>query len=110
MTAPSKSNCFLWALPRWIAHGRPQQSRYLVIRLRKSYLCIRWSRIPWGFLHFLHGEMDPLTGQIAVTSYKPPAGHAKHRPALLFAGAVTEGDALVRWVELVEDVPGQAGH
>jgi len=79
----NKSNCLLWAVPRWIARGRPEQERYLVIR---------WSRIPWGFLHFLVGEMDPATGQIQVTSYKPPPGHRKTRPAFTFAGSVTEGD------------------
>ena len=102
----SKSNCLLWAVPRWIAKGRPQQARYWVLRLGGSYLCIRWSRIPWGVVHFLHGEMDPSTGQIAVTSYKPPPGHKKTGPAFTFHGRVTEGDALVRLVELVEDVPG----
>jgi hypothetical protein len=105
----AKSNCLLFAIPRWIAHGKPDQQRYLIIQLGKSSLCIRWSHIPWGFVHFLHGEMDPLTGQIAVTSYKPPVGHRKTGLALTFKGHVVEGDALVRWVELSEEVGG-AGH
>jgi len=93
----SKSNCLLFAVPRWIARGRPQQ---------QSYLVIRWSRIPWGFVHFLHGQLDPVTGQIEVVSYKPPLGHHKTGLALTFKGSVVEGDALTRWVELSEDVAG----
>lgn len=105
-----KSNCLLFAIPRWIARGRQDQCKYVVIQFGKSYLCFRWSRIPWGFLHCLLGEMDPVTGQIQVTSYKPPPGHKKTGVALTFKGAVVEGDALVRWVELSEEVPGQTGH
>lgn len=97
----AKSNCILFAVPRWLARGKPREQKYLVIR---------FSRMAWGFVHFLYGEMDPLTGQIAVTSYKPPLGHQKTGLALTFKGAEVEGDALVRWVELSEEVPGQAGH
>jgi len=102
-----KSNCLLWAIPRWIAQGRQDQCRYLVIRLGKRYLCIRWSRIAWGVVHFLLGEMDPVTGQLQLSSFKPPVGHRKTGLALTFRGAVVEGDALVRWVELSEEVSGQ---
>jgi hypothetical protein len=106
----TKSNCILFAVPRWIARGRQDQCKYLVIRFGKSHLCIRMSRIPWGFVHFLLGEMDPVTGQLSLTSYKPPVGHHKTGLALTFKGSVVEGDAIVRWVELSEDVTGSPGH
>lgn len=91
----TRSNCLLWAIPRWLMRGRQDQSPYLLFR---------WSRIPWGILHCLLGEMDPVTGQIAVRSFKPPIGHRKPGIALTFEGSVVEGDALIRWVELSEDV------
>lgn len=101
-----RSNCILWAVPRWIAKGRQEQCKYLVIPFGKWSLCFRWSRIPWGILHCLLGEMDPVTGQISVQSYKPPLGHKKTGLALTFKGQVVEGDSIIRWVEMSEDVPG----
>jgi len=62
--------------------------------------------MPWGVLHCLLGEMDPLTGQIAVTSYKPAVGQHKEAFSLRFNGTVVEGDAIIRWVEMSEDVSG----
>lgn len=97
---PEKSNCVLWSVPRWIAKGRQDQCKYLVIR---------FSRIPWGFVHFLLGEMDPLTGQLSLSSFKPPVGHKKTGIALTFDGEVVEGDAIIRWVELSEEVSGHTG-
>ena len=105
--SPKKSNCLLWAIPRWIANGRQDQSPYFIIKFFGAFLCFRWSRIPWGFLHCLLGRMDPVTGQIAVKSYKPPLGHHKTGIALTFEGQVVEGDAIVRWVEMSEEVSGQ---
>jgi len=105
--SPKKSNCLLWAIPRWIVKGRQDQSPYFIIPLGKWRLLLRWSRIPWGFLHCLLGEMDPVTGQIQVVSYKPPLGHHKTGIALTFEGHVVEGDSIIRWVEMSEEVSGQ---
>jgi len=91
----SRSNCIFWALPRWFAKGVQGHSPYLVFR---------FSRIPFGILHCLLGEMDPATGQVAVRSFKPPPGHRKSGFAPVFDGHVVEGDAVIRWVELSEDV------
>jgi hypothetical protein len=48
--------------------------------------------VAWGFFHCLAGKLDKETGQIAVTSYKPPPGHKKTGFAPFFDGAVVEGD------------------
>lgn len=82
-TMNSKSNCILWAVPRWLRKADPGE---------ESYLVIRRSRIAWGILHMLHGTLDPKTGQIKLNSYKPPPGHVKTGFAPVFHGEVVEGD------------------
>jgi hypothetical protein len=77
-----RSNCLIYALTAWLRAAPPGE---------ESYLVIRRSRIRWGFVHFLHGVLDPATNQIEVTSYKP------HEPekrgfAPLFDGTVQRGD------------------
>lgn len=79
-----RSNCLRYALPRWLSLARAGEETYLIFRV---------SRVRWGFFHCLLGRYDPNTDQIAVTSFKPPAGHTKTRPALIFDGAVVNGDA-----------------
>ena len=79
----TRSNCILWAIPRWLQKTKPGE---------ESYLVIRRSRIAWGFVHMLHGTLDPQTGQLKLTSYKPPHGHVKTEFAPVFHGEVIEGD------------------
>lgn len=78
-----RSNCVIYALTQWLRKAVPGEEDYLVIRR---------SRVRWGVFHMLHGTLDPETGQIKVTSYKPPDGHAKTRFAPFFEGRVREGD------------------
>lgn len=78
-----KTNCLFWAFPRWLKRTLAGEEIYLVFRV---------SRLRWGFFHCLLGRHDPATGQIAVSSFKPPEGHVKRRPALVFTGSVVEGD------------------
>lgn len=78
-----KSNCLFFALPRWLEKAPPGEEYYLVIRR---------SRIPWGVFHMLLGRLDPVTGQLALTSYKPPPGHKKTGFQPTFNGKVVEGD------------------
>lgn len=80
-----KSNCILFALPRFLRKAPPGEETYLVIRR---------SRVAWGFCHTLVGTLDPATGQIAVQSYKPPPGHKKTGFAPVFEGAVVNGDGV----------------
>jgi len=86
-----KSNCILFALPRWLRRVAPGEETYLVIRR---------SRVNWGLCHVLIGRLDPSTNQIAVQSYKPPPGHQKTGFAPVFHGAVVQGDADTRAAEL----------
>ena len=79
-----RSNCFFFALPRWLRKAPPGEEVYLIFRR---------SRIAWGICHTLIGKLDPATGQIAVESYKPPPGHHKTKPAPVFHGRVVQGDA-----------------
>lgn len=79
-----RSNCFFFALPRWLRKAPPGEEVYLIFRR---------SRVAWGFCHTLIGKLDHATGQIAVESYKPPPGHRKNRPAPVFDGTVVQGDA-----------------
>lgn len=76
-----KSNCLFYALREWFGALR---------RGEETYFVIRRSRIPWGIFHTLHGRLDPATGQIAVTSYKP-IDPRKQGP--FFRGDVVQGDA-----------------
>lgn len=78
-----RSNCLIYALTAWLRAAPPGE---------ESYLLIRRSRVRWGLFHALHGRLDRDTGQIAVTSYKPPPGHKKTRPAPFFDGKIVEGD------------------
>lgn len=78
-----KSNCLIYALTTWLKPAPPGE---------ESYLLIRRSRIRWGMFHMLHGRLDRATGQIAVTSYKPPPGHEKTGFAPMFDGQVRDGD------------------
>lgn len=78
-----RSNCLIYALTAWLKAAPPGE---------ESYLLIRRSRVRCGIFHALHGTLDPATGQIAVTSYKPPPGHVKTGPAPLFKGSVRDGD------------------
>lgn len=86
-----KSNCLFWALPRWLTRAKAGEETYLIFRL---------SRIRWGFFHCLLGKRDPATGQIAVQSYKPPAGHVKRHPAPTFSGSVVDGDEVTKLGDL----------
>jgi len=79
-----KSNCVFWALPKFLQRAKPGEETYLIFRR---------SRIAWGFFHCLLGRLNPLTGEIQVESYKPPAGHKKTKPAPVFEGVVIKGDA-----------------
>lgn len=78
-----KNNCMYWAVPRFLQRARAGEETYLVLR---------YSRMPYGLLHCLLGKLNPETGELVLTSYKPPAGHAKRRPALIFKGSVVQGD------------------
>jgi hypothetical protein len=78
-----RSNCLIYALTAWLKSASPRD---------ESYLIIRRSRVRWGIFHMLHGKLDHATGQIAVTSYKPPPGHKKTKPAPFFDGHVVDGD------------------
>ncbi len=81
MTA--RSNCVLFALPRWLRAAPAGDEDYLIIRR---------SRVRWGFCHVLHGRLDPATGQIAVTSYKPIVDAAKTSLEPVFEGHAVDGD------------------
>jgi len=78
-----KSNCLIYALTEWLKPAPAGE---------ESYLVIRRSRVKWGFVHCLHGLLDPATGQIEVTSYAPPKGHVKTNFAPCFDGHVRRGD------------------
>ena len=86
-----QSNCIFWAMPRWLAQA---------IRGREAYLVLRLSFIRWGFLHCLLGRFDHATGQVALTSYKPPPGHRKTRFSPTFCGTVVHGDTPTRHGDL----------
>lgn len=79
----SRSNCLIYALTAWLRAAPPGE---------ESYLVLRRSRVRWGILHALHGRLDESTGQIVVSSYKPPPGHVKTKVAPLFDGSVVGGD------------------
>jgi hypothetical protein len=78
-----RSNCVAYALTTWLLKRPPEEERYLLIRR---------SRVAWGFFHCLSGSLDKETGQIRVTSYKPPPGHKKTGFAPFFHGSVVDGD------------------
>lgn len=78
-----RSNCVLWALPRWLRKAEPGE---------ESYLVIRRSRVPWGILHCLTGKLDKATGQLALESYKPIGDQHKQGFEPVFRGEVVEGD------------------
>lgn len=78
-----RSNCVLWAVPRWLRKAEPGE---------ESYLVIRRSRVPWGILHCLHGTLDKATGQIVVHSLKPIGDQHKQSFEPIFHGEVVEGD------------------
>lgn len=80
-----RSNCPIYALTAWLRAAPPGE---------ESYLLIRRSRVRCGMFHALHGTLDSDTGQIRVTSYKPPPGHVKTGPDPLFKGSVRDGDKL----------------
>lgn len=86
-----KNNCLFWAVPRWLVRAIQGQEAYLVLRL---------SFIRWGFLHCLLGRYDHSTGQVALSSYKPPPGHRKTRFAPTFIGKVVHGDTPTRHGDL----------
>jgi len=79
----TRSNCLCWALPRFLTRAKAGEETYLIFRV---------SRVRWGFFHVLLGQLDPETGQIVVSSYKPPAGHVKTGFAPKFKGDVVDGD------------------
>lgn len=77
-----KSNCILYALSAWL---RPAPAG------EEGYLVIRRSRVRWGFVHVLHGMLDPATNQIEVTSFKPTVPE-KSGFAPCFEGTIQRGD------------------
>ena len=77
-----RSNCILYALTAWLKAAPPGE---------ESYLVIRRSRVRWGFVHVLHGVLDPATNQIEVMSYKPLVPE-KSGFAPRFEGAIQRGD------------------
>lgn len=79
----TRSNCLCYALPRWLTRARAGEETYLIFRV---------SRVRWGFFHVLLGRLDQETGQIVVSSYKPPPGHVKTGFAPKFKGEVVDGD------------------
>jgi hypothetical protein len=79
----TKNNCLCWALPRFLTRAKHGEETYLIFRA---------SRVRWGFFHVLIGKLDPETGQIVVSSYKPPDGHQKTGFAPTFKGDVVDGD------------------
>lgn len=82
-----KSNCLFYALPRWLKAAPPGEEYYLVIRR---------SRVPWGMFHMFLGKLDPQTGKLDLTSYKPPPGHHKTGFQPTFDGKVVEGDKVTK--------------
>lgn len=78
-----KSNCVIYAVREFIRAWRKGE---------EAYLCFRTTRVKGGVLHCLVGKLDELTDQVAVRSYKPPAGHKKRGFAPLFHGSVVHGD------------------
>ena len=79
----TRTNCLCWALPRFLTRAKAGDETYLIFRA---------SRVRCGFFHVLLGRLDPETGQIVVSSYKPPAGHVKTGFAPKFKGDVVDGD------------------
>lgn len=79
----TRNNCLCWALPRFLTRARAGEETYLIFRV---------SRVRWGFFHVLLGRLDQETGQIVVSSYKPPPGHVKTGFAPKFKGEVVDGD------------------
>lgn len=84
MLQNGKSNCILWAAPRWLRRG---------IAGEETYLCFRITRVKYGVLHCLLGERDPTRYRLNMTSYRPPPGHVKTGFAPVFKGDVVTGDA-----------------
>ena len=78
-----RSNCLIFALTAWLRPAPPGE---------ETYLLVRRSRVRWGGIHALHGRLDPETGQVAVSSYKPNAAE-KRGLAVVFKGREVEGDA-----------------
>lgn len=78
-----KSNCLIFALTAWLRAAPPGE---------ESYLLIRRSRVRWGLVHFLHGKLDSVSGQVDVVSFKPHTPE-KQGIELRFRGRVTKGDA-----------------
>lgn len=78
-----KSNCLFWASRKWLQRG---------IAGQETYLCFRITRIKYGIIHCLLGELDPTRYRINMMSYRPPHGHAKTGFAPVFKGSVIEGD------------------
>jgi hypothetical protein len=74
-----RSNCVVYAISTWWKAWRAGEETYIVWRLKRR------SR---GFIHLLHGRMDPDSGQIAVTHFVPPEPSSK----LFFTGDIVRGD------------------
>ncbi len=78
------TNCLIFAIALWYRRWRRGRGT-------GAYLCIRLSRVPWGFIHVLYGKLDRETGQIKVVSYKPDSAR-KTGIEVVFKGHIARGD------------------